>query len=179
MPRPDFKTALLLAPLGYAIHHAEEHLFMNFRAWRLNYFADNNALSTEAVFVLLTGITLSFLVLHSLVQNRATAWSILLFLMASQVANIGFHVGGSLAFQDFSPGTITAILVYLPVNILIMRAALYEGWASPLSLTGLLFAGVATFVAFEMVGPFPMLAVILACYGWIGVSAFRKPSAAD
>lgn len=177
MPRLDFKTALLLAPLGYAIHHAEEHLFMNFRAWRLSYFADNNALSTEAVFVILSGITLTFLILHSLFENRATAWSVLLFLMASQVANIGFHVGGSLVFQDFSPGTITAVLVYLPVNFVIMRAALREGHVTVSALLGLLVAGVGVFAAFEMLGPLPMLAVILACFAWIGVSAARPAPA--
>jgi hypothetical protein len=42
----------LLAPLAYPIHHGEKHLIFDFRAWRLRYFVDSNALSTEAVLAI-------------------------------------------------------------------------------------------------------------------------------
>jgi len=50
LSRISFQTALLFAPLAYAFHHIEEHIFFNFRVWRLKYFPDNNHLTTETVF---------------------------------------------------------------------------------------------------------------------------------
>ena len=111
MNKITFKMALLLAPLAYAVHHFEEHMIFNFRAWRLQYFSDNNPLSTEAVFVILTAIALLYIFLHSIVENKASAQSIILFLMATQVANVFFHAGGTMILGHFSPGLITAILL--------------------------------------------------------------------
>ncbi len=168
----DFRTSLLLAPLAYAIHHAEEHLLFDFRVWRLAYFADNNPLSTEVVFLVLTAITLVYILLHCMFQIRATAWSAILFLMATQVANAVFHLGGTLVFRDFSPGLITGLLLYAPVNFLIGYQALREGWVTGRALLVLFLAGSLVFALFEMVGPLPMLAVLLATYAWIGFEAF-------
>ena len=72
--------------------------------------------------------TLVYLILNSTRQSRASALSILIFLMATQVHNLLFHVGGTIVFRDFSPGTITAVLLYLPVNIVILRKASEEEW---------------------------------------------------
>jgi len=130
MPRMSFNTALLLAPLAYAIHHAEEHLIFNFRAWRLKYFPDNNALSTEAILAVLVSVGLIYLLLHATIRTRVSAWVVLIFLMATQVHNAIFHLGTTIIFKDFSPGLITALVLYLPVNGLIAWAALKENWVS-------------------------------------------------
>ena len=47
--------------------------------------------------------------------------------MTTQIINAFFHIFFSFYFHDFSPGTITALLLYLPVNYLIFKAALREG----------------------------------------------------
>ena len=60
----------------------------------------------------------------------------------------------SFYFNDFSPGAITAVLLYLPVNYLIIRAALREGYIkSYVELLILFLSGIATFTLFEMIGP--------------------------
>lgn len=169
----NFTISLLLAPLAYTIHHAEEHLLFNFREWRLRYFADNNPLSTEAVFMVLTAITLIYILLHAGFRNRASAYAILTFLMATQVVNAFFHLFGTLYFNDFSPGLITGLLLYLPVNAIIFHQALREGWVTKGTLVLLLLIGAAIFIAFEMVGPFPMVAVQLFFYGWIAYEAIK------
>ena len=53
-----FKNLIVLGPLIYAIHHFEEHIFFNFREWRLTYFPDNNGLSTEEVLIRLIALLL-------------------------------------------------------------------------------------------------------------------------
>lgn len=167
MNKIDFKISLLLAPLAYAVHHFEEHVIFDFRAWRLQYFSDNNPLPTETVFIILTGITLVYIILHSVIENKASAQSIILFLMTTQVANVFFHAGGTVAFGHFSPGLVTALLLYLPVNILISYKAFKEGWATKASLLLLLLLGSLVFWLFEVLGPPPMVTVLIITYIWI------------
>jgi hypothetical protein len=174
MNKIDFRTALLFAPLAYAAHHFEEHVIFNFRAWRLEYFSDNNPLPTETVFLVLTAITLVYLILHALVENKASAQSVILFLMATQVANTLFHAGGTVVFWHFSPGLITALVLYVPTNALIVRKALAEEWVTKSSLGVLFLVGSLQFALFETFGPAPMVSVLLATYIWIGYTHFSQ-----
>ena len=144
----------MLAPLIYAIHHFEEHIIFNFREWRLTYFSDNNAISTEEVLIRLISILLILVFVHLIKNNRGSAHIVLFFLMATQVVNAFFHMFFSVYFADFSPGTITAILLYLPINYLIVQAAFKEGFLqSYLELLILFIAGIFTFTMFEVIGP--------------------------
>ena len=168
-----FNNLIILGPLVYAIHHFEEHIIFNFRDWRLLYFSDNNPLSTEVMFVILSTIMMIYIILHFIIENKASAQSVILFLMGSQVNNIIFHTGGTIVFQDISPGLITAILLYMPVNIFIAQKALQEGWISKRSLTVLFLLGGLLFWLFEQFGPFPMVTVLLTSYLWIIYETFR------
>jgi hypothetical protein len=173
MNKITFKISLLFAPLAYAFHHCEESIIFNFRAWRSLYFPDNKLPSTELMLVILMAISLVYIILHFIVQNRASAQSVIIFLMATQVDYMIFHTGGTIVFQDFSPGLITAILLYIPVNIIIAQKALQEGWISKRSLTVLFLLGCLLFWLFEQFGPFPMVIVLLTSYLWITYETFR------
>ena len=173
MNKITFKISLFFAPIAYAFHHFEEHIIFNFRDWRLLYFSDNNPLSTEVMFVILSAIMMIYIILHFIIENKASAQSVILFLMGTQVNNMIFHTGGTIVFQDFSPGLITAILLYIPVNIIIAQKALQEGWISKRSLTVLFLLGGLLFWLFEQFGPFPMVTVLLTSYLWIIYETFR------
>tara|TARA_B100000676_G_C17958743_1_gene776280 strand:- start:693 stop:1217 length:525 start_codon:yes stop_codon:yes gene_type:complete len=148
-----FKNLILLAPLAYLIHHFEEHIVFNFREWRLKYFLDNNSLSTEEILIRLTALLLIIIIVHSIKNNRGSAHVVMFFLMTTQVVNALFHIFFSLYFFDFSPGTITAIGLYLPVNYLIFRAALEEGYLkSNKELLFIFLVGTLTFTLFELIG---------------------------
>ena len=177
MNKITFKISLLFAPIAFAFHHFEEHIIFNFREWRLLYFPDNNPLSTEVMFVFLSSIMMIYIILHFIIENKASAQSVILFFMGTQVNNMIFHTGGTIVFQDFSPGLITAILFYIPVNISIAKNALHEGWVSKRSLTVLFFLGGFLFCLFEQFGPFPMLIVLLTSYLWIAYESFRTKRA--
>lgn len=174
MNKISFGTSLLLAPLAYVFHHYEEHMIFNFRAWRLSYFPDNNALSTEHVFLILTGITLIYILLNQILRSKAAAHSILLFLMASQVHNVFFHAGGTLYFRHFSPGLYTGILLYLPANAFIVYKAFQEKLLNWRSLGTLFVLGGIVFWAFEKLGPAPMTTTIVVTYLWIGFDQFKN-----
>ena len=149
-----FKNLIVLGPLIYAIHHYEEHVIFNFREWRLNYFLDNNAIATEEVLIRLISLLLIVIFIHLIKKNRGSAHVVLFFLMTTQVVNAFFHIFFSLYYNDFSPGTITGIILYLPINILIISAAFKESFLKSyieLAMIGLF--GIATFSLFELFGP--------------------------
>ena len=149
-----FSNLIVLGPLIYVIHHFEEHIIFNFREWRLNYFPDNNPISTEEILIRLSAFLLIVIFIHIIKRNRASAHIVLFFLMTTQVINAFFHVFFSFYFYDFSPGAITAVLLYLPINYLIFKAALDEGLLGSLKEIGYLFViGASTFALFEVIGP--------------------------
>lgn len=177
MPRLKFQTALLLAPLAYALHHIEEHIVFNFREWRLKYFPDNNHLSTEAVLAILMAITMVYLLLHAIRQTRTSAAMAVLFLMATQVHNALYHLGGTLLFRDFSPGLVTAIVLYAPINVLVVRAALQDGWINMRQAALLFIGGGVLFWSFEFLGP-PVLLLTTGAT-WLAIIVSGRNSSAQ
>ena len=150
-----FNNLIVLGPLLYAIHHFEEHVVFNFIEWKLKYFNHSAAaLSTEAILSILVCVIVGFVFLHLVKNNKASAYIILYILFAIQIINAIFHIFFSLYFNDFSPGAITAVLVYLPGNYLIVRAAFREGYLKSYSEYGFIaLLGTTTFVLFEIYGP--------------------------
>ena len=171
-----FRNLIVLGPLIYLIHHFEEHIIFNFREWRLSYFADNNALSTEEVLIRLAVVLLIAIYIHLIKQNKASAHIVLFFLMTTQVVNACFHVFFSFYFQDFSPGAITGVLLYLPVNYLIFKAALRERYLNGMGeVVGLFLIGATTFALFEIIGPIVMQgAVLLSVVYYFAVNSYDK-----
>ena len=159
-----FSNLIILGPLIYVIHHFEEHIIFNFREWRIRYFLDNNSLTTEEVLLRLLAVLLIWVFLHSIKRNRASAYVILFFLMTTQIVNAFFHVFFSFYFLDFSPGAITGVLLYLPVNYFIFKAALNEGYLQgKKEIAYILILGVSTFALFEHIGPKVMqIALVLS-----------------
>ena len=169
-----FGTSLLLAPLAYALHHFEEHIIFNFREWRSLYFPDSNPLSTELVFMVLASLTLIFVILHQVFRNRATAQSAVLFLLTTQVHNVFFHLGGTIAFSHFSPGLYSGILLYLPVNAFILYKAFEEDYLTWKSLSVLFVLGGIVFWTFEAVGFVVVLATVITTYIWLGFTSLKE-----
>ena len=171
----SFRDLIILSPLIYVIHHFEEHIIFNFREWRLSYFLDNNPLSTEEVLLRLLAAMLTMIFFHSIMRNRASAHIILFFLMTTQVVNAFFHIFFSFYFLDFSPGAITGVLLYLPVNYFIFKAALREGLIGSKKEIGYLFVlGASTFALFELIGPQVMLAAFLLSFAYYFMSNNRN-----
>lgn len=171
-----FKNLIVLGPLIYAIHHFEEHVIFNFREWRLSYFSDNNSITSEAILIILISQLLIFIFLHLIKNNRGSAHIVLFFLMTTQVINAFFHIFFSLYFYDFSPGAMTAVLLYLPVNYFIIKAAFREGYIkSYVELLILFLSGIATFTLFEMIGPKVLgYALILMPIYYITINKLEK-----
>ena len=164
----QFKNLIVLSPLIYAIHHFEEHIIFNFIEWKLKYFSHSAAaLSTEAILSILVCIFVIFTLLHLVKNNRSSAYVILYILFTIQVINAFFHIFFSLYYSDFSPGTITSVLLYLPVNFCIVRTAFKEGWLKTYSEYAVIaFLGTITFVLFEIYGPIVIVLSVIASLGY-------------
>ena len=175
----EFKNLIVLGPLIYAIHHFEEHIIFNFREWRLSYFPDNNPSSTEEVLIRLISLLLIVVFVHLIKNNKGSAHLVLFFLMSTQVVNALFHIFFSFYYYDFSPGAITATLLYLPINFLIIRAAFEENFLkSYLELFILFVMGMTTFTLFELIGPeIIKYTVILSPLYYIMINKIEKRNA--
>ena len=119
------------------------------------------------------------LIAHALLQTTRSAQGVLLLLMATQVHNMLFHVGGTIVFRDWSPGTATAVLLYVPVNLLILGKALDEGWITRRSGWLVFFAGGATFWLWELLGPIVLVLALVAAGAWIAQGALADRRRAD
>ena len=149
-----FSNLIVLSPLVYLVHHFEEHIIFNFKEWRLRYFLDNNPLTSEEMLIRLAAFLLIIIFVHQIKQNRASALLVLYFVMTTQVVNAIFHVFFSFYFADFSPGAITGVWLYLPVNYLICKAAMNEGYIkNNIEILILFVLGATTFALFEVFGP--------------------------
>ena len=175
----EFKNLIVLGPLIYAIHHFEEHIIFNFRKWRLSYFPDNNPSSTEEILIRLISLLLIVVFVHLIKNNKGSAHLVLFFLMTTQVVNALFHIFFSFYYYDFSPGAITATLLYLPINFLIIRAAFEENFLkSYLELFMLFVIGMTTFTLFELIGPeIIKYTVILSPLYYIMINKIEKRNA--
>ena len=152
LQRLPFATALLLAPVAYCVHQIEESSG-GFRLWRARHFAANNPLHPEQVFALLTGLGLLCILAFTIRRSRPTAAFALLFYLTMQLHNVLYHVGAGLVFADYSPGTISAIVLYLPINVFLLHQAIREGYITSRLGTGIVLVAGVLYWSFELIGP--------------------------
>ena len=140
--------AVLLLPVAFLFHLAEEW-FGGISAWTL--VALGNEISPER-FVLINGIALPIFVIGALAAYRHTrmAW-FAVTLAALFGLNALLHTLATLGLGRYSPGTVTGLLLYIPLSAIVLRAS-----AARLSgaifvkavFFGVLIHGLISFLAF-------------------------------
>ncbi len=140
---PPFRKVIWLMPAAYALHIVEEYVG-NFPGWvthdvhrHFSYLLfDLNNLAF--MIILLTLVTINY-------RNPTPLKTTSLVVAAS--ANLFwdalFHLFTTPLFNHYSPGLVTAMLLYYPITILVALVILREGRLSPrrffLSVLGGLF----------------------------------------
>jgi hypothetical protein len=140
-------TAVLL-PLAFLLHFAEEW-FGGFPAWTLT--AVGKELSTERfVLVGAVGFLLFSIGTLAAVRHPPMAW-----FGASLAALVGLngvvHTLFTVGLVQYSPGTITGLLVFVPLSVVVLRKSavrLSGGVLAVSILFGVLLHGFASFLAF-------------------------------
>ena len=146
-----FRKAIWLAPLAYIIHQIEETVF-GFTIWREKYFHASQTLPIPVFFAILMAVYLAYIIIHNLWSNRVTAWFVLAAILAMQFHNGIYHLGGTLYFGEYSPGLVTGLIIYIPLNCLFLYKAYQEELINKTSgILALIYAGVL-FWSFEFLG---------------------------
>ena len=143
-PRP----AVLLF-VAYLSHLAEEW-FGGFPAWTRAVLG--NGVSAER-FALVNGIGLLLFATLTLVALRSPSmvWFYTSFAALTGINGV-LHALATLAFGRYSPGTITGLLLYLPLSVIVLGAtsSRLSGPVFAISvLGGMLFHGFVTFMALQ------------------------------
>ena len=146
------QTALLLAPIAYCAHQIEESAG-GFRVWRGRHFPANNPLPGQHVFAILTALGLLSILWFTVRRSKPTAAFALLFFLTIQLHNVVYHVGAGVYFADYSPGTVTAVALYLPINLFLIWQAIREQWVTATGAGALLMVSGGLYWAFELMGP--------------------------
>jgi hypothetical protein len=121
--RWQYRDGGLLWPIvaAYAIHIAEEW-FGGFPLWMANVLGNP---IPEAAFVWINAIALAVVIFGVLIATRAdgVGWIAVAFATVFLI-NAAAHVVGSLVTASYSPGLISAVVLYVPLCSLVMiRAA--------------------------------------------------------
>ncbi len=111
--------AVVLLPLAYILHLAEEW-FGGLSHWTQAVLGYD--ISVER-FIFINAIALPVFAAGTLMAmyKPRMAWFATSFAALLGI-NALLHVFGSLAFADYMPGTITAVLLYIPLSIYVLRS---------------------------------------------------------
>jgi hypothetical protein len=125
-PQPALRVLLLAAPLIFIAHFSEEApgfvAWFNARVqrgitaplfWTVNYTA--------------LGITVGVVILEWLSASALSAAVVVAWLSLLMLANALFHIAGALADRAYMPGVVTAIVLYLPFWVWVIRCTLDQG----------------------------------------------------
>ncbi len=138
----------LLLPVAFLLHLAEEW-FGGISAWTL--IALGNEISPER-FVLINGIAFPIFVAGSVAAYYfpRMAW-FSAFFAAMLGLNGVLHTLATLGLGLYSPGTVTGVLLYLPLSVVVLRASATQLSRSVFAssvLFGVLIHGLISFLAF-------------------------------
>lgn len=122
--------ALLAAPLIFALHALEEA--PTFVEW-FNAHVQRSITSDTFWSVNATGllITVVVVVLHWSARSPATLTLAIAWLSCIMLTNGVFHAVGAIVDRGYVPGLVTALVLYLPFSIWVLRGAWRSGQIPP------------------------------------------------
>lgn len=145
--RSGAPRAVLLLPVAVLAHVVEEW-FGGFPAWTATVFGSE--LSPERFLVInAVGLLLVTAGAVAAVRSREAAW-LGVTLAALFTLNALLHLGLSAAYGSYSPGTVTGVVLYLPLGAVVLRrcyATMSGGTFAGSVLLGIGVHAVVTFTA--------------------------------
>lgn len=148
----SFHRLILLLPFAFVLHVGEEYL-SGYPAWA-------SAVSGHPMGLpIFLGSNIGFILVMAMLTRwttrartpRAAFW-LLAWTAGNLFWNFVYHAGGVLAYGLPAPGLYSATLIYLPLTLMIWRAALKEKIVSPAALTGTIAIGGAFMGAVAAIG---------------------------
>lgn len=129
-----------LIPAQWLAHFADEWMF-GFPDWSTRHF---EPLPESFWISMMTVLTVPMVVVGWAASRPAAGSGIRLFCAAVQMlffSNALFHLITTFSFGEYSPGTATGVLLFLPLSLLLWRAVLRESEVTRSSFTTALVVG--------------------------------------
>src|SRR4051812_11952887 len=105
-------------PIAAAAHIFEEFVFPGgFKAWYARYRPETATSFTPAFAIGINALLLVGCVSPLLNGTSPQSIALWLTLAALLVGNMGFHARAALKMREYSPGLVTALLLYLPLGV--------------------------------------------------------------
>ncbi|MDX2089142.1 MAG: HXXEE domain-containing protein [Kofleriaceae bacterium] len=140
LPPSPLLRSIWLLPCAFALHIVEES--RGFTAWVRDVLGGSIGLGA---FLVNNAIFMGVLVgLCALATRTRQRWAViaLFFWVAGQVFwNFVFHLFTEIHFGAYSPGLVTATLLYYPLYLFLVRQAVVEGWLTVRWIAASLIAG--------------------------------------
>jgi thiamine transporter ThiT len=129
----SFRKMQWLFPVVVALHNGEEAFFMP--KWvaahrgQLLLHPRAGVILPGLLVVALAAVAISIL---SFRRGKESVWTYLLFgCAATMLVNVFVpHVPATLAFREYTPGVVTAVLINLPFMSVFMVTAVHDHWVS-------------------------------------------------
>jgi hypothetical protein len=135
-----FRKLVILAPVAYVVHIAEEA--PRFGPWTRLYPDRFSKTLTTGDFVA-TNVVLMFVVLTAVALCLRRSLVVAGLSGASwEFSNAVFHIGLTVSSRIYSPGVVTAIVVYVPLSVATFYQASKERLLSPRRVALALFLGI-------------------------------------
>ena len=128
-----FQKLQWLFPIAVTMHNSEEAVFMPRWVSAHSRHLPLNPGAAKIWFGLLLLTLAAFAVTYlSTQKGKRSVWAYLLFgYVAAMLVNVVVpHIPATLAYGEYTPGIVTAILINLPVMSLLLFKALREQWVS-------------------------------------------------
>lgn len=120
-----FRTLIWLMPAVYAVHIVEEYAG-GFPAWVQSIGGDMTDLAFVLNNALFMAILLGLTTWAWARPSQRSAFFLLCWASGNLFWNFIFHLATTVLYNRYSPGLITAVLLYYPVSLAVARAALRE-----------------------------------------------------
>ena len=128
-----YRKALWLVPIAFLIHLIEEIAF-NFWEWEINYLGAEWPFSDFIIFnLILMVLYFVLIILHHFWTNRPTALIALIAFLGVQFHNAIFHLYFTIYYGVYSPGVVSGLVAYIPLNCVLILLAFRENYINKIS----------------------------------------------
>lgn len=145
LPLPRFRSVIWLMPAAYLLHIVEEYLG-GFPAWvtqDVHGRFDDAAFAANNVAFMAILVTLVYANYRKQTQARSAA--LVAFASANLFWDALFHLAMTPALDRYSPGVVTAMLLYYPICLVVGTVTVKEKVLTGRQFTLALLGGVALF----------------------------------
>lgn len=129
---------LWLVPVFFTVHNMEEYFNFPLVMRSLSHFPGFSAMSKAQMLyaiIFLTVLVVLFTYLGTKIKKNNNGIFIISVILSAILANAFLHTAVSIWFGEYMPGVISAVVLFVPFSVYLLRRAVREGYLSTKKLT--------------------------------------------